>query len=408
MKRIAVLLAALMLVISLTSCSLADAFMEGFQEGWEAGTTKTYEIQEMRITLSGIIAEPDGASEGYDAVFVSFTTGVMVSRFTYEELGFESDPRMTADQLADTYADLMENEVTVKEEAGLICFVDDTTVEYTGLTYFYTFYTSEQAYWVVTMYCPAEDYEEKCSDFIKWASSVTFAEGQNPIQSDKATEEDTEAEPETQPTGIFHPDVTEDGITFISLGDGTCKIKGADSTMKGRITVPAASPYGDVVTTVATGAFKGFRSIVSVRLPETVTVIKGSAFQGCKALQHVELPPEVTEFGKAMFEGCGELTGVVLPRGMTEIPAMTFQTCVNLQSVEYRGDVITSIGANAFNGCRSLWELSIPGGLESIGSSAFQNCWPVVYYGGSPEEWERVEINPTNNGGIIGASVIFE
>ena len=44
------------------------------------------------------------------------------------------------------------------------------------------------------------------------------------------------------------------------------------------------------------------------------------------------------------------------------IPVMTFQTCVNLQSVEYRGDVITSIGANAFNGCRSLWELSIPGG----------------------------------------------
>ena len=90
------------------------------------------------------------------------------------------------------------------------------------------------------------------------------------------------------------------------------------------------------------------------------------------------------------------------------IPAMTFQTCVNLQSVEYRGDVITSIGANAFNGCRSLWELSIPGGLESIGSSAFRNCWPVVYYGGSPEEWERVEINPTNNGSIIGASVIFD
>ncbi len=405
MKRIAVLLAALMLVISLTSCSLSDAFMEGFREGWEAGVTETYTVKEMSITLTDLFIEQQDYAEGYDAVFLSwdFSTVVMVSRITDEYPGI---PNPDATMFAEVYAANMEAEVTVKQEDGVV-FCEQTAPggERTGLLAFYVF---EQTYWVVAMECPAEDYEAKRPDFMKWASSVTFTDEETPTQPDKATEEDTEDEPETQPTGIFHPDVTEDGITFISLGDGTCKIKGADSTAKGRITVPAQSPYGDVVTTVATGAFKGFRSIVSVRLPETVTVIKGSAFQGCKALQHVELPPEVTEFGKAMFEGCGELTSVVLPRGMTEIPAMTFQTCVNLQSVEYRGDVITSIGANAFNGCRSLWELSIPGGLESIGSSAFQNCWPVVYYGGSPEEWERVEINPTNNGGIMGASVIFE
>lgn len=242
----------------------------------------------------------------------------------------------------------------------------------------------------------------------------TTAESEAPTEpsTDGDTSDVAEAptEEQTEPVtdGVLHPEITEGGITFISLGDGTCKIKGADQNARGEITVPAVSPYGDVVTTVATAAFKGFSNITSVSLPDTVTVIKGSAFQGCGALQRVDMPPEVTEFGKAMFEGCGELTSVVLPHGVTEIPAMTFQTCVNLQSVEYRGDVITSIGANAFNGCRSLWELSIPGGLESIGSSAFQNCWPVVYYGGSPEEWERVEINPTNNGSIIGASVVFE
>ena len=142
---------------------------------------------------------------------------------------------------------------------------------------------------------------------------------------------------------------------------------------------------------------------------DTVTVIGGGAFQGCGALQSVTLPPEVTEFGSAMFDGCGVLRQVTLPRGMTELPAMTFQTCVNLESVEYQGDVITSIGASAFNGCRSLIYLTIPGGLKSIGLSAFQNCWPaVVYYGGSPSEWERVEINPTNNGGIVGVDVVFQ
>ena len=407
MRKIVVLLTALALVCSLTSCSFVDTFVESFVQAWEEETTQTYTVKEMSITLTGMIAEPDGESEGYDAVFISFTTGVMVSRFTYEELGFESDPRMTADQLADTYSDLMENEFTVEEEAGLVYFVDDTTVEYTGLTYFYTFYTSEQAYWVVTMYCPAEDYEEKRSDFIKWAQSVTFVGEESPEDTDISGAGTPGMEGET--SAIQHPEITEDGITYISNGDGTCKIKGEDRNMKGRVVVPAESPYGDVVTTVAKGAFKGFRSIVSVRLPDTVTVIGGGAFQGCGALQNVTFPPEVTEFGSAMFDGCGELRQVTLPRGMTELPAMTFQTCVNLESVEYQGDVITSIGANAFNGCRSLIYLTIPGGLKSIGLSAFQNCWPaVVYYGGSRAEWERVEINPTNNGGIVGVDVVFE
>ena len=234
-----------------------------------------------------------------------------------------------------------------------------------------------------------------------------------PDESESADPADPETnpsdtEPESGTESAFHPEITEGGVTFISLGDGTCKVKGADPSAAGKITVPSVSPYGDVVTTVATGAFKGFREIKAVSLPDTVKVIEGSAFHSCASLVSVNLPPEVESFGRAMFTGCGELKSVVLPRGMTELPAMTFQTCVNLESVEYRGDVITSIGASAFNGCRSLRKLSIPGGLKTIGASAFQNSWPVVYYGGSPEEWERVEINPTNNGGIIGANVIFD
>ena len=239
----------------------------------------------------------------------------------------------------------------------------------------------------------------------------TTAESEAPTEEPNEAETPPVTEEQTEPVteGILHPEITEGGITFVSLGDGTCKIKGADPTVEGHVTVPAASPYGDVVTTVATGAFKGFRSVTSVRLPETVTVIKSSAFQGCKALRQVDLPPEVTEFGKAMFDGCGELTSVVLPHGVTEIPAMTFQTCVNLRSVEYRGDVITSIGANAFNGCRSLSELTIPGGLESIGSSAFQNCCGLyrVCYGGTAAEWRAVEISPTNNGYILSVNVVY-
>ena len=233
-----------------------------------------------------------------------------------------------------------------------------------------------------------------------------------PDESESADPADPETnpsdtEPESGTESAFHPEITEGGVTFISLGDGTCKVKGADPSATGKITVPSVSPYGDVVTTVATGAFKGFREIKAVSLPDTVKIIGGSAFQGCAALESVELPPELEEFGRAMFTGCGELRSVVLPRGVTEIDAMTFQTCVSLQSVVCE-DEITAIGASAFNGCRSLATLTIPGGLKTIGASAFLNCCGLrtVYYGGSSAEWAQVEIHPTDNTYIEWVDVV--
>ena len=227
-------------------------------------------------------------------------------------------------------------------------------------------------------------------------------------ESDTAGEVESETETAPETEGVFHPDATEGGVLFISLGDGTCKIKGADKNYEGKITVPEKSPYGDTVTTVAAGAFKGFKSVTEVVLPETVTVIKGSAFQGCSELRRVTLPSEVTEFGRAMFELCGELESVVLPLGVTEIPAMTFQTCVSLQSVVAK-DRITAIGANAFNGCRSMGTLTLSkGGLESIGEQAFMNCCGLhtVYYGGSRAEWDQVEVEPLYNSYIYRVNVI--
>jgi hypothetical protein len=249
-----------------------------------------------------------------------------------------------------------------------------------------------------------------------WLGRQPFDPTISPGGTDTPTAETTEpadtegaTDPESETEGILHPEITEGGIIFISHGDGTCKIKGADRTVTGKITVPERSPYGDVVTTVATGAFKGFREITEVSLPDTVTVIKGSAFQGCGALQSVTLPPEVTEFGRSMFDGCGQLQSVVLPKGVTEIGMATFQTCVNLKTVVAR-DRITSIGANAFNGCRSLSSLTLEkGGLTSIGASAFLNCCGLttVYYGGSRTEWERVEIHPTDNAYIKRVNVVY-
>ena len=224
--------------------------------------------------------------------------------------------------------------------------------------------------------------------------------------TDLDTETDTDADTETE--GVFHPDITEGGILFISLGNGTCKVKGADKNYEGKLIIPEVSPYGDTVTAVAAGAFRSFKSLTEVVIPDTVTAIGASAFQGCGSLESVKLPAFVTEFGGSMFTGCGELERVDLPAGLTEIPGLTFQTCVSLRSVTMQ-DGITAIGANAFNGCRSLSTLTIPAGLKSIGAQAFLNCCGLglVYYRGSREEWEQVDIDETGNSYILNRNVHF-
>ena len=236
-------------------------------------------------------------------------------------------------------------------------------------------------------------------------TDATTVEGE---ETEAATPEESESETLPETEGVLHPDVAAYGVLFLSNGDGTCRIKGEDKNYTGRIIVPETSPYGDRVTEVVVGAFKSFRSIREVELPETVTVIGTNAFQGCASLKRVKLPSAVTEFGRAMFDGCGELERVDLPAGLTEIPAMTFQTCVSLYQVTAK-DGITAIGANAFNGCRSLGTLTLPAGLRSIGSQAFLNCCGLytVYYGGSEAEWSQVEVNPTGNSRVVSVKVEF-
>ena len=89
MKKIIAILAALMLVLSLTSCS---EFIEGFKEGWDEATTQTFTVKEMSITLKGVFVQEDELNEEFDAVFISLDSGVMVARYNYKDLGYSSFP----------------------------------------------------------------------------------------------------------------------------------------------------------------------------------------------------------------------------------------------------------------------------------------------------------------------------
>ena len=177
----------------------------------------------------------------------------------------------------------------------------------------------------------------------------------------------------------------------------------------------------DSVTSIGYSAFQGCSSLTSVTIPEGVTRIHDNAFYGCSSLTSVTIPEGVTSIGSSAFYGCSGLTSVTIPEGVMSIGTYAFFGCSSLTSVTIP-EGVASIGDSAFSGCSSLTSVSIPEGVTSIGGSAFYGCvrlesvviprsvmnvslnafWNCrnlkkVYYGGSEEDWNKIQISDGNS-----------
>ena len=175
------------------------------------------------------------------------------------------------------------------------------------------------------------------------------------------------------------------------------------------------------VTEIGHGAFMDCTSLDSILIPESVTSICDYAFSGCANLSSVSIPNSVTEIGDGVFMNCASLLSITISESVTSIGELAFRGCSSLASIEIT-DGVTSIGSWAFEDCSSLASIKIPDSVISIGSWAFDDCsslaWvriPVniteinigtfdecsslidVYYGGTEEDWEQIDIGWYNS-----------
>lgn len=144
--------------------------------------------------------------------------------------------------------------------------------------------------------------------------------------------------------------------------------------------------------------------IVKIEISSGVTSIGERAFAGCSSLTKIEIPNSVTSIGNYAFSGCEELTSITMPNTLKSIGKGAFSLCMKLTSIIIP-DGVTSIESTTFAECQCLESITIPKSVTEIGRNAFPECYSLsnVYYGGTEDDWNKIEINLGGNSQLISA-----
>ena len=152
----------------------------------------------------------------------------------------------------------------------------------------------------------------------------------------------------------------------------------------------------DSVTTIGAYAFASCAKLTEIRIPDSVTSIEEYAFNGCKKLEEITLPNSVAVLGRCAFVKCKNLQSVQLSSRMESIEGAAFADCTALEEIVLPQGV-TRIGEGAFIRCKALTSVTIPDGVTVIEKNAFANTSLTdVYYGGSQENWDSIQIHSSN------------
>ena len=206
--------------------------------------------------------------------------------------------------------------------------------------------------------------------------------------------------------------LSEDGTYYIVFGIGVC----TDTN----VVIPDIYK-GLPVKEIGYYSFNKANGIQSVTLPEGITIIDENAFFACTALTDINIPASVTYISSNAFNGCDSLTSITVSAdnenykdidgnlytkdGKTLLKYATGKD----DTIFAIPDGVTTIYFYAFYD-HSLTSIIIPTSLVNIYMEGFCCSYGddgIVYYSGTEEEWNNIEIDSYENYWVEEATIYF-
>ena len=185
------------------------------------------------------------------------------------------------------------------------------------------------------------------------------------------------------------------GLTSIEVSENNQYYKSIDGNLY--------SKNGKTLIRYAAG-----KNTPSFEIPNSVTTIGDYAFYHCFDLTSIIIPDGVEIIGMEAFSDCDDLANLIIPDSVKSIGMSAFSSCEILTSIVIP-DSVTSIGDGAFYHCANLEYVVIGDRVASIGDGAFAHCYSLadVYYTGSEDEWNIIDISESNNSYLVDATIHY-
>ena len=130
------------------------------------------------------------------------------------------------------------------------------------------------------------------------------------------------------------------------------------------------------------------RDALYYNIPGNVQTIDTSAFRGATKIKYLDIPNSVTSIGQSAFYECSSLESIALPSSITAIPGYAFAFCTSLKTIVIP-EAVSKIESMAF------WEVA-------------ENLQLQVYYRGTQEQWQQIEIASAMNDAVKNGNIIYQ